>query len=265
MNSFSLRRFAYTLRYIGFVKWRAYANCLVVPFLVTAVTLFANGFFGSPVEAETEALASKAVFVFALLLGASFFCVKVLYPTGRTGDEYSQFLALPASSSEKFLAAVLMRVAAPLLCATIGYYAAVLVVSPSAFLNVLKSTPVSIYGMHVIDSMPSEFGVPLRIGGMLLPPVFVICSLSFFLFAGFLFSRFKWILGFLIQIFLAALVVRAVLELDDIIDFDEYDVNYTALVWWLDGILLAVTALLVFLSYRLFKRSQAVKGRFFTF
>lgn len=265
MNSFSLRRFAYTLRYIGFVKWRAYANCLVVPFLVTAVTLFANGFFGSPVEAETEALASKAVFVFALLLGVSFFCVKVLYPTGRTGDGYFQFLVLPASSSEKFLAAVLMRVAAPLLCATIGYYAAVLVVTPGSFLRVLASEPVAVNGMHIMDSMPSEFGAPLRIGGMLLPPAFVLCSLSFFLFAGFLFSRFKWILGFLVQILLAVLVVRAVLELDDVIDFDEYDVNYTALVWWLDAILLAVTALLVFLSYRLFKRSQAVKGRFFAF
>lgn len=263
MNVFSLNRFGHTLRYIGFVKWRIYANCLAVPFLVTAVTLLANGFFGS--HSGGDGLASKAVFTFAMLLCASFFCVKVLYPTGRAGDEYSQFLVLPASSFEKFLAAILMRVVAPLLCAAVGYYAAVLVVTPGCFLRVLMSEPATVNGMHIMDSIPSELGMSLRIGGMLLPPAFVLCSLSFFLFAGFFFSRFKWVLGFIVQIIIVVLVVRAVLELDDIIDFDEYDVNYTALVWWLDAILLAVAALLVFLSYRLFKRSQAVKGRFLSF
>ncbi|MGN0029129.1 MAG: hypothetical protein ACI35Q_05290 [Marinilabiliaceae bacterium] len=263
MKAFSLNRFGRTLRYIGFVKWRVYANCLAVPFLVTAVTLIANGFFGS--HPDVDSLASKAIFTFAMLLCASFFCVKVLYPTGRPGDEYSQFLVLPATSFEKFLAAILMRVAAPLICAAVGYYAAVLVVTPGSFLRVLMSEPTTVNGMHIMDSIPSELGMSLRIGGLILPHAFVLCSLSFFLFAGFVFARFKWILGFIVQIIIAVLVVRAVLELDDIIDFDEYDVNYTALVWWLDAILLAVTALLVFLSYRLFKRSQAVKGRFLSF
>lgn len=263
MRFFRLKRFACTLRYIGFVKWRAYANCLIVPFLVTAVTLLLNSFFGTPIE--DEALASKAVFNFALLLGASFFCVKLLYPTGRMGDEYSQFLVLPATSFEKFLAAILMRVVAPLFCATVGYYAAVLIVTPASFWRVLTSMPFTVNGMQILNTMPSELGMSLRIGGMLLPPALILCSLSFFLFAGFFFARFKWVLAFLLQILLVALVVRAVVELDDVIDFDEYDVNFTALVWWIDGTLAAITSMLVFFSYRLFKRSQAVKGRLFAF
>ncbi|MEE1346892.1 MAG: hypothetical protein U0K36_03330, partial [Bacteroidales bacterium] len=58
------------------------------------------------------------------------------------------------------------------------------------------------------------------------------------------------------------LVFRCILSLDELIDFDEYEVNFEALVWWGDAILFLVSSLLVFLSYKLWTRSQSVSGRF---
>lgn len=260
MICFSIRRFALTMRYIGFVKWRAYANCLVVPFLVSVAIFFSSGIFGG--SANSDLLTSKSIFRFALILAASFFCVKAIYPTGRVGDDYSQFLSLPASTSEKFIASLIMRIVAPLFCATVGYYASVLVVSPLNFWRVFSSPVFCLGEAFIVDTIPDELGAAMRVGATLFPWALLACSLSFFLFAGVFFSRFKWVLGFVIQAVLTIVLARSVWKLDDIIDFDEYDVNYTALVWWIDGVLLAVAVLLVFLSYHIFKRSQAVKGRF---
>lgn len=255
MNSFSFRRFALTLRYLGVVKWRAYVNCLAVPFLISAVMLASTGDIWTP--RHHGFVVSTSLFRFALMIGAQFFCTRALCPSGRTGGDYALFLALPASHAEKFLASLVMRVVAPALCATMGYLASVLVVNPMAIGEVLA------WGFFSF-TWPCSFGVAMRVGLSLMLPLAVVCSLSFFLFAGVYFSRFKWVLAFLAQVLIVVLLDRVGIEIGEFIDLDDYDVNDAACVWWVDAILFAVAALLVFASYRVFRCSQAVKGRFVT-
>lgn len=260
MSCFSPRRFAYTLRYLGFVKWRSLVNWVFAPFLVTCVAILLFRYVMD--LSDFSAASTKGVFCFAIMACSSFCCVKVLYPGGRPGDEFSQFLALPASMLEKFIAAIMTRVVMPLLCVTVGYYAAVLVTSPSEFLTVLSVAGFSVNGVSMCNVVPPEVGASMRIGFGLLPTLATLCSLSFFLLSGFLFARFKWILGFIVQTILVILIFRCIFSLDEVIDFDEYEVNFEALVWWVDAILFLISSLLVFLSYKLWTRSQSVSGRF---
>lgn len=260
MSCFSPRRFAYTLRYLGFVQWRSFVNWVFAPFLVTCAAILLLRYVMD--LSGFSATSTKGVFCFALMVCSSFCCVKVLSPGGRPGDEFSQFLALPASMLEKFIAAIMTRVVMPLLCITVGYYAAVLVTSPSEFLTVLSVASFSVNGVPMFNVVPPEAGASMLIGFCLLPMLSMLCSLSFFLLSGFLFVRFKWIMGNILQTILVLLVFRCILSLDELIDFDEYEVNFEALVWWGDAILFLVSSLLVFLSYKLWTRSQSVSGRF---
>lgn len=262
MNTFSFNRFALTLRYLGMVRWRLYVNCLVVPLLACAAMLIVSGNFWSPFHQNLSA--SKGVFAFFLLLGSTFFCVRAIIPKDVRSSEYSQFLALPASNLEKFAASIVMRVVVPLLCATVGYYVAVLVVNPMAFWRVFSRSLLNINGVNILDSLPPSFSPALSIGIALLPSALIFFHLAFFLFSGVFFSRLKWILCSLIQFLLWSFVVSAVAWVDNVVDFDEYMVNYTALVWWVDSILFAVGALLVLGAYKVFCRTQSVMGRFLT-
>ena len=263
MVSFSPARFAYTVRYLGFVKWRKYVNWVLVSFFVScAIALFFKHIVMP--DGGFSAVYIKPAFCFAMTFCASFCCVHVLYPSGRPGDEYTQFLTLPASPLEKFVAALLMRVGMALFCALVGYYASVIVTSPSEFLRVLAAPAISVNGVTLANAVPDSVPASLRVGFLLLPYLALFCSLSFFVFAGFLFSRFKWILGAVVQVLLVTLALRGVASIDDAIDFEEYDINYTALIWWIDFLLFATFSLLMFASYRLWRRSQAVFGRFFS-
>lgn len=263
MKAFSLRRFALTLQYLGIVRWRFYAYCLFVPMLLCAALMVDFDHFWRPFPHEI--VEWKGIFFVVMLLVSSFFCVRAIFPKDGRSDEYTQFLALPASNLEKFTASLLMRVGAPLLCAIVGFYLAVLIVNPLSFWRVFTSPAFSGGGFGLpayAGYVPPESQMAFSAGVLLLLPVLVIWPLVFFVFSGAFFARLKWILAFLLQGAILAGVAIVVVQIDHLIDFDEYMINYTALVWWIDVVLYVTAALLLWGSYVIFRRSQAVNGRF---
>ncbi len=261
MKDFQYKRFVNVLRYLGFVKWRTYANLTLIPLIVAgAIFLSYKNFiyFDNDLAASNFAPSCVPFFMFIMLGFTSYRCVKMMTSTGRVGDGHSQFLALPASSLEKFISAIIMRIALPVLCAVVGFYVAVLVTSPTSFGESLRT---SMMVFHCNDAMLACS--PMLLFGMRSCAVlFFVASMSTFIFCGLLFSRFKWLIAFFAQVLCSIISGRAIFAVYEMIDFSQYNIRFAMLVLWLNIVFFVISAALLFCSYLFFKRSQAVRGSF---
>ncbi len=261
MKNFQYKRFANVLRYLGFVKWRTYANLILIPLIITGAIILSCKyfiFFGSESEADKMAVAVVPMF-FSIMVGfTSYNCVKMMSSTGHVGDAHSQFLALPASSLEKFVAAVIMRVFLPVICAFIGFYAAELITNPSTFGAVLSENMLKVSSR----SMDLEGSPLLAFGVQSLAFLVFVSSMATFVFCGLLFSRFKWIIAFFVQVLCWIMFARIIYMACKSIDFMQYELRSGMIVLWLNIIFFVLSAVLFWGSYKLFERSQAVRGSF---
>lgn len=260
MTAFSFKRFAYTLRYLGYVRWRAYINWILIPFAVSLVTILMFQYFVA--EPGTYVRESMGFFCLAMLAVTSKRCVDIFKSPSKQGDELVRFLVLPASNVEKFVSLVVMRIVLPVFDAFLGCYLAVLITSPENFVYMLTYPGFDINQVRVSASCQFDHSAAVDFGLVYMPNILLLSSLSVFVFVGTVVARCKWILAFFVQVLALVLSVKGGMALDGIIDFDDYDVNFPALIWWVNAILTIVFILMTLGSYWGFKRRQAVTGRF---
>lgn len=260
MRSLNPRRLWHTALYLGSISWRHYVSVAAITYLVASVVLWLSSRDGVFVGGTT---ALSANYSFVLSVFTSVCLLGMLVPRGgrRGAHHLTRLLLLPASNAEKFVAAFVMRVLAPTLCFSVGFHLSVLTVTPRHFTKMLLSggySELAIFKPTTYSGLDGDgaFVCGLQCVFILLP---IACGTTY-LFGGLFFSRARWFLTSAILVCMALCAGRLAVSLDSIIDFDEYMLNYAALVWWTDALLAAATIALVWLSYRLFKRRQAVGG-----
>lgn len=263
MRAISLRRLWHTALYMGSVSWRHYVSVAAITYLVSSVVLWLSSSGGVFIGGIT---ALSANYSFVLSVFSSVCLLGMIVPRGgrRGAPQLTRLLLLPASNAEKFAAAFAMRVLVPTACLSMGFHLSVLTVTPRHFTKMLLSggyselaifKPTTYYGLEGGEA----FAYGLQCVFILMPAA---CG-AMYLFSGLFFSRARWFLTSAILVCVALCAGRLALSLDSVIDFEEYTLNYTALIWWVDAVLAAAAIALVWLSYRLFKRRQAVGGSLF--
>lgn len=260
MRALSLRRLWHTAIYMGSVSWRHYVSVAAITYLVSSVVLWLSS-RGGVFIGGTAALSANYSFVLSVF--TSVCLLGMLVPRGgrRGPPQLTRLLLLPASNAEKFVAAFVMRVLVPALCFSTGFHLSVLTVTPRHFVKMLLSggySELAIFKPTTYDGLDSDgaFVFGLQCIFILLP---IACG-ALYLFGGLFFSRARWFLTSAILVCVALCAGRLAISLDDIVDFEEYMLNYSALVWWIDALLATTAIALVWLSYRLFKRRQTVGG-----
>lgn len=263
MRACNLRRLWRVALYMGCVSWRRYVSVAAITYLVSSVVLWLSS-SGGVFIGGTVALSANYSFVLSVF--SSVCLLGMLVPRGgrRGQTQLTQLLLLPASNAEKFVAAFVMRVLVPALCFSVGFHLSVLTVTPRHFVKMLISggyselaifQPTTYYGLEG----DGAFVCGLQCVFILLP---LACG-AMYLLGGLFFSRARWFLTSAVLVCMALCAGRVALGLDDMVDFEEYMLNQVALVWWIDALLAAVTIVLVWLSWRLFKRRQIVSGSLF--
>lgn len=261
MNSFSLRRLWLTIRYMGSISWRAEVSAAVITYLITVVVFFLTS-YGDDDTGSIEAITFPYALVRSLFISVCF--SRMLIPNKGSSSQLQpmQLLLLPASNAEKFISSLIMNVGAPILSLTVAFHLAVLTMHPSIFWPLLTHGGITDLWSVSLANGFSDTDTATTLG---LNALFVIghalCCGAYAL-GGMLFSRSRWLLTFL-AMFLSSLgLLRILVWLSDAIDFDEYRVNVTAAIWWANSVGAALSALFFWLTYRLFKRRQVVKGAF---
>lgn len=258
MRTPNLRRLWHTALYMGSVSWRHYVSVAAITYLVSSVVLWLSSHGGVFIGGIT---ALSVNYSFALSVFTSVCLLGMLVPRGgrRGSPKLTRLLLLPASNAEKFVAAFVMRVLVPTLCFSLGFHLSVLTATPRHFAQMLLSggySELAIFKPTTYSGLDGDgaFVCGLQCVFILLP---IACG-ALHLFGGLFFSRARWSLTSAILVCMAMCAGRLAVSLDSIVDFDEYMLNYAALVWWIDALLAAATIALVWLSYRLFKRRQVV-------
>lgn len=262
MKSLSPRRLWLTMRYMGSISWRADASVAVIAYLISIVILFLTAYGDDDPAGAIEALTLPYAFALSIFVSVRF--TRMLIPgKGSSGQlQPMQLLLLPASNAEKVISSLIMNVGAPVLSFSVAFHLAVLTMFPTNILPILTRGSLTDYLFAQMSNGVADADAALATGISAFFIIGHVLCYSTYALGGMLFSRSRWLLTFL-AIFLCLLgLPRAIVWLNDAIDFDEYQINFTAAVWWADSIGAALSALFIWLTYRLFKRRQVVKGAF---
>lgn len=261
MNSLSPRRLWLTMRYMGSISWRTDVSVAVITYLISVVIFFLTS-YGDDDTGTVEALSFPYALALSLFVSVCF--TRMLIPSKGSSSQLQpmQLLLLPASNAEKFISSLIMNVVAPVLSLSVAFHLAVLTMHPSNFWPMLTRGGITDFWSVTLTNSVSDSDAALTLGiDALFVVGHVLCCCSYAL-GGMLFSRSRWLLTFLAMVLCSLGLLRIILWLSDAIDFEEYRINFTAAVWWANSIGAALSVLFTWLTYRLFKRRQVVKGAF---
>lgn len=269
MGNFSFHRLLLTMRYLGSLSWLRYLTFAGIMFTATMAIFFITWTAGS--EYANNYPDVTMFFPYSIILGffltACFAQMTEGFQSKRDKD-ITRLLLLPASNAEKFVASFFMNVVTPTIFLSVAFHAAVLIMFPEVFLKFLTRGGIFAYFHFLTDSYTlcgvddadaSSTILGLKLIALLSP----ILAAATFLFGGTLFSRAKWLLTSLAILIINSIIGRIAYEVVRDIDFNEYTINTTALVWWIVGFMTVISALFIWGSYRLYCRRQAAKGSLF--
>ncbi len=250
MKSFSFSRFRSVVRYLFFSNRRMLLTTAVVPFaivLLIVVYTFSNRGSLTLNPCDYGTVAGFFGLFFALLSAS---CgARMVYSSRKRAGAYTSLLVLPASNLEKFVALFVVCVLLPQVLFAVSYWLPL-------FLFHFGEMVLNVYDASQSVIRAFSFGEVLL--GILAP----VCSLSAFIFSGAFFSRMRFVMGAVLHLFFFGVLGYVSVLVAQRYDFNEYVVNTEALVWWGVAGYSVLTVALIFASYRLFCRSQAVQGRF---
>ena len=262
MKSLSPHRLWLTMRYMGSISWRTDLSVAVITYLISVVIFFLTAYGDDDPAGTVEVITLPYAFALSIFVSVCF--TRMLIPSkGSSGQlQPMQLLLLPASNAEKVISSLIMNVCAPVLSFSVAFHLAVLTMLPSNFLPVLTHSGLTDYWFVQLSNGVADTDAALAMGISALFIIgHVLCCSSYAL-GGMLFSRSRWLLTFRAMFLCSLGLLRSIVWINDAIDFDEYQINFTAAVWWADSIGAALSALFIWLTYRLFKRRQVVKGAF---
>lgn len=256
MKSFTFSRFRNVVRYLFCINRRMLLTTAVLPFSVILLFIIINFVEGDSLSYYSSTWGiPMGYFTFCLMFLSAFCGARMVYSSRKRAGEYSALLVLPASNIEKFVALFLVCVLVPLVVFSVSFWLPFFI---------------SHFGMavHQVSHFVSETSKFLagmssqELGAVTLMLGLPLSSLAIFIFCGAFFSRLRFIMGVVLHVILIGVISTATIKISETIDFDEYVVNETALVWWAVAFVFLLTIALIWVSFRLFCRSQAVQGRF---
>ncbi|MCI5777803.1 MAG: hypothetical protein MR215_09365 [Bacteroidales bacterium] len=265
MKSFSLSRFALTLRYLGGISFSKYLSTAGITFAVTVICFVVsdNSFFSG--------IAPNPIAFFpytlCLTIAISFFLATMLEGTKARRNHFANLLLLPASNAEKFIASFLMNVVAQSIAISIGFHLAVLIMFPNALVNLFIKGGICSFlffsdniSVDISRAADSDISTSLYVGTMAASVATQLAIGSLYMLGGVVFSRSRWLLTTILFIVLTFTIFRIIYAIFSSIDFDEYLFNPEAAVWWVTAIHTLTAIGFTALAYHLFKRRQAAQA-----
>lgn len=235
-NTFNVKRFAQVVRYLWWRGWQR-------PLLSFGVSLSVwYAFLWMLSEGDSMEYGST-LWGLGLLIYSQLLAVRMF------NKGLPALLSLPAGAAEKVLATHVVQVAAPFVAAFLGILAA------QALYACLADVE-----WRVGELMPAQ--LTNRPEYQWASVASALLSHVVFCLAGIVCHRAKWLMAFLVQCAALGFLLQEGWELMQRYNTPEYVVHLDRLFWWAAALQGVAAALLAWLCVVLFRRLQAVPGRF---
>lgn len=202
---------------------------------------------------------NSAATVLPMTLVSIVFSGVTMFSSLKTKQQRATYLMIPASVGEKFVSRLIVT--------TLGVM--LMVVVALAMADVLRWIAHILLqrgsGGSVVASTLTFIVMQFEWKEVTSLTLVVIWAQSIYILGSAFFRRHAWFLTTAVMFVLTMLVSGAITygayRLMDIIDFDEYEVNETALFGWSVVVLTVLTLVNYWLSYRIFSRMQVINNK----